>query len=81
VSSHSLLKSAKEVFTSYDSKKDLFGQKLRDRDRVFIAFEVETLPRTRSALWLVLGRRVFGLMTLILEITYGLVIIVRPHAP
>ena len=34
----------------------------------------------RSALWLVIGRRVFGLMTLIREITYGLDI-VRPHLP
>ena len=32
-------------------------------------------------LWLVIGRRVFGLMTLIREITYGLDIIVRPHLP
>ena len=29
------------------------------------------LPRTRSALWLALGRRVFGLMTLIREIALG----------
>ena len=35
----------------------------------------------RSALWLALGRRVFGLMTLIREITHGLDIIVRPHLP
>jgi hypothetical protein len=28
-----------------------------------------------------IGRRVFGLMTLIREITYGLDIIVRPHLP
>ena len=36
---------------------------------------------SEGSLWLVIGRRVFGLMTLIREITYGLDIIVRPHLP
>ncbi len=57
---------------------DLFDAKIISRDNQPTA---TTSMMSEGSLWLALGRGVFGLMTLIREITHGLDIIARPHLP